>query len=405
MFAYSYQGFQPSAATPVIETTIGKRKDRKINEALLEGKTTHNQNLKEFTSQYMEHYTAKKGEIPEWMKRRQREANREQARALEKSRRTNKREFDPESGIGALMEQEGNKLPKTVTDEDAVAEAQAKGILATDNTNSNDDDKNNNNNNNNGELGDTYNNSMMTMTSKGETSNRRLPRAHHEAGGEPIVRVSKSLKTNYEKNFKDRRHKATISKPKKKKYQTAQERVHFLAGTHDTTTYHRDLGKKGFNPRTRLGNLHSVEEISSTMELNNGSAKSTAHVPGYTGHVPTDNKNRRLMHDKGEDYKKQGARDQLKMNMLHDIPGYAGFKPQAEMNYRERPVNPGKQTLNTESYDEKQVEVGISSTNGISSKCMQDFFVLEANTSADGMASAQKFFANYRPLEGMIKLK
>ena len=70
---------------------------------------------------------------------------------------------------------------------------------------------------------------------------------------------------------------------------------------------------------------------STTMDLCDGSAKTTYHVPGYSGHIPCSSRNHTAADHADGEMARTKASNQLFYHQ-HNLPGYTGFNPSIAKN-------------------------------------------------------------------------
>mmetsp|Transcript_10897 Transcript_10897/g.40630 ORF Transcript_10897/g.40630 Transcript_10897/m.40630 type:complete len:403 (+) Transcript_10897:2295-3503(+) len=190
--------------------------------------------------------------------------------------------------------------------------------------------------------------------------------------------------------------------PERRKQGNSQHRVKFRSAS-AMSTAHQDFK----DPLSIMDSKFNVDDKSTTMDLQYGTAKASGHISGgFTGHVPAHPSNRAKMFDRGgrPDPKRMGLRDQLRHTVSSNLPGYTGFQPSSTKNFLGRMLSHEKKTENEIAHCELPVNPYNTREFGNSSTTVQQFFTHAANTSSDGLADAQKYFNRIRPLEGQIKL-
>lgn len=201
-------------------------------------------------------------------------------------------------------------------------------------------------------------------------------------------------KTSYQDTFSNESIKGAERwrnvNPEKKKLQLSQNRIRFSSSFDKTTSqeeFSSPLNKihLAMNPTAKSGE------------------KTSGHVTSYTGHIPKHEPNREKAFNtnKSIDSKRAGARDSMRFAVNINLPGYSGFQPTSSKNLRQNPYSYNGKTTSTIDYSPKTVDGNITKDFGNFSTTTHQFFTLAANTSSDGLADAQKFYANYRPLGGL----
>jgi len=102
-----------------------------------------------------------------------------------------------------------------------------------------------------------------------------------------------------------------------------------LRSTQQTSNYVQDFGSFGANPLDR--SAESVKEFSKTStssDLFAGTTRGSVRIPGYSGHVPS--------HDRNRSHLDGGARVNLKDNLVQTYrgtkPGFTGYQPKSVFN-------------------------------------------------------------------------
>jgi len=96
------------------------------------------------------------------------------------------------------------------------------------------------------------------------------------------------------------------------------------------SSYQMDLGMAGENPVNRPF-VAKTGMASTTMDLCEGTAKSTYHIPGYSGHIPCSSRNSTVTnHADGTTARPQ--RSNLRLYHRHNLPGYTGHNPSTAKN-------------------------------------------------------------------------
>ena len=63
-----------------------------------------------------------------------------------------------------------------------------------------------------------------------------------------------------------------------------------------------------------------------TQDLCAGTTKATYHIPGFSGHIPTTQRNPRVVAH-GDGQKVHAQPSHLRLYHRHNMPGYTGFRP------------------------------------------------------------------------------
>lgn len=96
------------------------------------------------------------------------------------------------------------------------------------------------------------------------------------------------------------------------------------------SSYQMDLGMAGENPANRPF-VAKTGMASTTMDLCEGTAKATYHIPGYSGHIPCSSRNPTVTeHADGAAARPQ--RSNLRLYHRHNLPGYTGHNPSTAKN-------------------------------------------------------------------------
>jgi hypothetical protein len=96
------------------------------------------------------------------------------------------------------------------------------------------------------------------------------------------------------------------------------------------SSYQMDLGMAGESPSGRPF-VAKTGMASTTMDLCEGTAKATYHIPGYSGHIPCSSRNPTVAeHADGAAARPQ--RSTLRLYHRHNLPGYTGHNPSTAKN-------------------------------------------------------------------------
>ena len=96
------------------------------------------------------------------------------------------------------------------------------------------------------------------------------------------------------------------------------------------STYQMDLGMAGESPACRPY-VAKTGMASTTMDLNEGTAKATYHIPGYSGHIPYSTYNH-TVRDQAEGRTARPRASNLRLYHQHNLPGYTGHNPSNAKN-------------------------------------------------------------------------
>ena len=96
------------------------------------------------------------------------------------------------------------------------------------------------------------------------------------------------------------------------------------------SSYQMDMGMAGECPSGRPF-VAKTGMASTTMDLCDGSAKTTYHVPGYSGHIPCSSRNHTAADHADGEMARTKASNQLFYHQ-HNLPGYTGFNPSIAKN-------------------------------------------------------------------------
>jgi len=112
---------------------------------------------------------------------------------------------------------------------------------------------------------------------------------------------------------------------------SANEEKRVIRNTNWKSSYGMDLGT-GEDPKSR-GYLDKTGMKSTTGDLNLGTSKAAYHIPGYGGFIPTSTSNPgKVVHGQGESLREKG--NDLRLYHKNNIPGYTGHCPVDEKNRR-----------------------------------------------------------------------
>jgi len=96
------------------------------------------------------------------------------------------------------------------------------------------------------------------------------------------------------------------------------------------SSYQMDMGMAGEYPSSRPF-VAKTGMASTTMDLCDGSAKITYHVPGYSGHIPCSSRNHTVAdHAVGAIARTKSSN--LRFYHQHNLPGYTGYNPSIAKN-------------------------------------------------------------------------
>uniref|UniRef100_A0A7S4GFS5 Flagellar associated protein n=1 Tax=Eutreptiella gymnastica TaxID=73025 RepID=A0A7S4GFS5_9EUGL len=173
------------------------------------------------------------------------------------------------------------------------------------------------------------------------------------------------------------------------------------------TSYGRDFGSRGSNPRDRMPAVkEDFADASSTHDLYRGTAKSVAHkrLPGYLGHVPADPANAAKIRGDA-DVRNRFHKANLLTTCTNDLPGYSGHKPISIYNDTGRPMKPEPE-LTTSGTAAKyvaddEVERAMNHRDHAKSNELKAFF--SRGEGEDVGQVADSYFQKFRPLEGLMK--
>ena len=106
--------------------------------------------------------------------------------------------------------------------------------------------------------------------------------------------------------------------------------IHSVVARQMKSSYQMDLGMAGESPGSRPF-VAKTGMASTTMDLCEGTAKATYHIPGYSGHIPCSSRNPTVMaHADGAAARQQ--RSNLRLYHRHNLPGYTGHNPSTAKN-------------------------------------------------------------------------
>lgn len=188
------------------------------------------------------------------------------------------------------------------------------------------------------------------------------------------------------------------------------------------TSYREAYGAYGVDPRSKLpADPTQINFTASTAEYFQGTSKATYHPPGYSGFVPETGRNPHASHQGLCKQPREGTKNfelQTLFQYAHQLPGYAGYRPQTAIN----DVGPVRNELASTTG-----RVNVMATSGfkpgdlgLSMKTLaatapqrskfgcKDSLIAEAfshesltgNISDNGRHEAECYYKTVRPMEG-----
>uniref|UniRef100_A0A7S1NPD7 Uncharacterized protein n=1 Tax=Eutreptiella gymnastica TaxID=73025 RepID=A0A7S1NPD7_9EUGL len=187
---------------------------------------------------------------------------------------------------------------------------------------------------------------------------------------------------------------------------TASDYVKFLGRDSVASTYNKDFGTRGSNPRHRMPNSHlDMADMSVTCDLAAGTAKSMTkiRIPGYTGHCPIDKSNITKING-DDDAVAKFHKANLLVTTKHGMPGYGGYQPHSIYNDSGKPIEPEPHLSTTGTFSkyvaDDNVEKAMNVRQAALSNEIKHFFSQgEGNAGID----CDFYYVNFRPMEGMMK--
>jgi hypothetical protein len=96
------------------------------------------------------------------------------------------------------------------------------------------------------------------------------------------------------------------------------------------SSYQMDLGMAGEAPTDRPF-VAKTGMASTTMDLCEGTAKATYHIPGYSGHIPCSLRDPTVK-EQADGAAARPMRSNLRLYHRHNLPGYTGHNPSTAKN-------------------------------------------------------------------------
>uniref|UniRef100_A0A7S2FHF5 Flagellar associated protein n=1 Tax=Florenciella parvula TaxID=236787 RepID=A0A7S2FHF5_9STRA len=91
------------------------------------------------------------------------------------------------------------------------------------------------------------------------------------------------------------------------------------------SSYQTDMGMANEKPLDRPY-ISKTGMAGTTQDLCAGTTKATYHIPGFSGHIPTTQRNPRVVAH-GDGQKVHDMPSHLRLYHRHNMPGYTGFRP------------------------------------------------------------------------------